>query len=137
MGENSKREDLVLYSHDVIPIFKSKTTPDAILTNWEITSPPLLNNKKLAVNEAGVAWHGFYKKGKWFYFSLPGYVFLDMHLITFKKIFSNIFKVSFAILPFGKAIVSIYLILAIIFLAVSKPFFTSSKTKRTPIRLSE
>jgi peptidoglycan/xylan/chitin deacetylase (PgdA/CDA1 family) len=92
MGENSFRHDLVLYADDTVPIFGSKQTPDAVLTNWEITSTPILNKKMLPLKDSGVIWHGFYKGGKWFYFSFPGYVFLDMKKNTFNKFFGNIFN---------------------------------------------
>jgi peptidoglycan/xylan/chitin deacetylase (PgdA/CDA1 family) len=91
---NSKREDLVLYGNDIVPIFKSKFTPDFVLTNWEMSSTPILDNKMLTVNESGIAWHGFLGKGKWFYFSTPSYVFLDMNQNYFDKLFSNIFNFS-------------------------------------------
>ena len=90
LGSNGERHDLVLYSNDTLPLFKSEYTPDAILTNWEITSTPVLNSKMLKINESGIAWHGFYGKGKWFYFSFPSYVFLDMSNYVFKKYFTNI-----------------------------------------------
>ncbi|EDM23027.1 polysaccharide deacetylase family protein [Caminibacter mediatlanticus] len=91
---NAKRKDLVLYSNDIIPLFKSKNTPDLVISNWEITSTAKLNNKYLNVNEAGIAWHGFYGKGKWFYFSFPSYVFLDMNNKDFKQLISNIYNFS-------------------------------------------
>ncbi len=87
---NAKRHDLVLYGSDTLPIFKSDFTPDMIITNWEVTSPPMLNGKFLSVNEDGIAWHGFYGKGKWFYFSLPLYVFLDMPKNLFGKYMNNL-----------------------------------------------
>jgi len=90
LGSNGKRHDLVLYSNDTLPLFKSEYTPDAILTNWEITSTPILGNKMIDIKEAGVIWHGFYGKGKWFYFSFPSYVLLDMPKELFKKYFTNI-----------------------------------------------
>ncbi|AZV47122.1 hypothetical protein C3L23_07500 [Nautilia sp. PV-1] len=90
LGENSYRHDLVLYANDTVPLFHSKYTPDAILTNWEITSTPILNKKMLPVKDSGIIWHGFYGKGKWFYFSFPSYVFLDMPKNTFDKFFNNI-----------------------------------------------
>jgi peptidoglycan/xylan/chitin deacetylase (PgdA/CDA1 family) len=88
---DAKREDLVLYGNDIIPLFKSNFTPDLVLTNWGITSTPILNNKMLTVNESGIAWHGFLDKGKWIYFSIPSYVFLDMKNDTFKKLITNIY----------------------------------------------
>jgi len=90
----SKRYDLVLYGKDVIPIFQSDFTPDLVLSNWEITSTPILNGSFLKVNQAGIAWHGFLGKGKWFYFSVPSYVFLDMDNNLFKLIMNNIISYS-------------------------------------------
>ena len=89
-GENSQRYDLVLYSSDTIPLFESKHIPDAILTNWEITTTPILNKKMLTTEQSGILWHGFYGKGKWFYFSVPSYTFLDLPKSFFKKLFGNI-----------------------------------------------
>ena len=86
------RQDLVVY--DALPIFHSKSIPDMVLTNWSITKPPLLNGKFLSIYDDGIAWHGFYGKGKWFYFSFPTYVFLDMKNKEFKNIFHNIFNFS-------------------------------------------
>ncbi len=86
------RQDLVVY--DPLPIFHSNYVPDIVLTNWSITTPPMVNKKYLSVYDDGIAWHGFYGKGKWFYFSLPTYVFLDMKDKTFKLIFNNIINFS-------------------------------------------
>jgi len=86
------RQDLVVY--DALPIFHSNSVPDIVLTNWSITSTPMINNKYLSIYDDGIAWHGFYGKGKWFYFSFPTYVFLDMKKKEFKKIFTNIVKFS-------------------------------------------
>ncbi len=91
---NAKREDLVLYNNDIIPLFKSKNAPDFSLSDWAVTSTAKLNNKLLNVNEAGIAWHGFLGKGKWFYFSFPSYVFLDMKDSYFKKLITNIYNFS-------------------------------------------
>jgi len=104
-GKNAQREDLVLYGMDKLPLFRSSKTPDAILTNWEITAPPVLNDHILPLNDAGVMWHGMYKKGKWFYFSFPGYVLLDMPSRVFSTIFQNLKEymtapVSYAMYPF-------------------------------------
>jgi len=92
LGDNDSRHDLILYTNDTIPLFKSDYTPDAILSNWEMTSTPIVADKMLDVNSAGVIWHGFYDKGKWFYFSLPGYAFLDMPKSLFKRYINNIYN---------------------------------------------
>ncbi len=91
-SQKTKLHDLVLYGNDSLPLFKSKNTPDAIITNWSITSTPEINGKEIPVNDAGVIWHGLYGKGKWFYFSFPQYVFLDMPINDFKFLFNNIFN---------------------------------------------
>jgi len=86
-NQNDYRQDLIIY--DPLPIFHSNYTPDLLMTNWEVSSTPILNNKHLSINDDGIAWHGFYGKGKWFYFSFPMYVFLDMNGNYFKKLFSD------------------------------------------------
>jgi peptidoglycan/xylan/chitin deacetylase (PgdA/CDA1 family) len=88
-----KRKYLTLYG-DVLPLFKSQNTPDYIMSNWAISSTQNYENRMLNINEAGIAWHGFYKKGKWFYFSFPSYVFLDMDNKTFKGLFESIINYS-------------------------------------------
>ena len=92
MSDVPFREDLVVY--DPLPIFHSDYIPDIVLTNWSVTTPPMVNKKYLSVYDDGIAWHGFYGKGKWFYFSFPAYVFLDMKDKTFKKIINNIITYS-------------------------------------------
>jgi len=89
-SQNARRYDIVLYGNDVLPLFESKTTPDAILTNWSVTATPLIKNHLLDINKSGVMWHGLYGKGKWFYISMPLYVFLDMPKDEFNLIFKNI-----------------------------------------------
>jgi len=91
-SQKTKRHDLVLYGNDTLPLFQSKSTPDAILTNWAITSTPEINSTPLPVNDAGIIWHGFYGNGKWFYFSFPQYVLIDMPINDFKFLFNNIFN---------------------------------------------
>ena len=92
------RQDLVVY--DPLPIFHSDYIPDIVLTNWSITTPPMVKKKYLSIYDDGIAWHGFYGKGKWFYFSFPTYVFLDMKDKEFKKIINNI-------ILFSKSLISI------------------------------
>jgi len=75
-GGVGMRSDLVRY--DPIPLFRSATTPDALLSNWQITQPPSIDSKPLSVTEAGVMWHGRYKEGTWYYASFPAYTFLEM-----------------------------------------------------------
>jgi len=86
-SQNDYRQDLIIY--DPLPIFHSQYTPDLVMTNWEVSSTPILNNKHLSINDDGIAWHGFYGKGKWFYFSFPMYVFLDMNENYFKQLFKD------------------------------------------------
>ena len=87
-SENSKRYDLIIY--DPIPLFSSKNrAPDAILTNWEITSTPSIDNEPIPLENAGVIWHGMYGKGSWIYCSFPLYSFLDMSIDDFSLLISN------------------------------------------------
>jgi peptidoglycan/xylan/chitin deacetylase (PgdA/CDA1 family) len=90
-GDNDQRRNLILYSNDTLPIFRSSHIPDALITNWAITSTPKFRGKLLNVNESGIIWHGFYNKGKWFYFSFPSYVLTDMNNGVLKKYLNNIF----------------------------------------------
>jgi len=85
-AENLKTSFITLYGNDYIDLFTK--TPDLALTNWALTDTP----KHLNVKKAGILWHGFYKKGKWFYFNTPAYTFLDMSEKTFNTIFKNIFS---------------------------------------------
>jgi len=87
----TKRIETVIYKNDALPLYESKTTPDAILINWALNSTPYIKEKPLEVNKAGVAWHGTYGKGKWFYFSLPQYVFVDLNKEDFKFLFNNMY----------------------------------------------
>lgn len=88
-NEDAKRFDLILY--DSIPLFESKeNTPDAVLTNWAVTSTPMFDNKKVPMKQAGIVWHGLYGKGSWIYFSFPLYSFLDMPLNEFELLMKNI-----------------------------------------------
>jgi len=89
---DTQRVEAVMYKNDAIPLYESKTTPDAILINWAINSTPYLNNKPLDVKKAGVAWHGTYGKGKWYYFAFPQYVFVDMKMNYFKFLFNHIYS---------------------------------------------
>ena len=71
------RIDLILY--DPLPLLSSsKSIPDLILSDWDITSTPIVNNKKIALENAGLSWHGSYGKGSWYYFSFPMYTFMEM-----------------------------------------------------------
>jgi len=104
-NQNDNRQDFVFY--DPLPIYHSDFTPDMLMTNWQITSTPVLNitKKHLSVNDDGIGWHGFYGKGKWFYFSFPMYVFLDMKENYFKNFFYSIINylknpISIAKYPF-------------------------------------
>ena len=77
--KNSKpsRMDLILY--DPLPVFKSENgSADMMLSNWAVTSTPLLGGNRLELESAGIAWHGNYGKGSWYYFSFPIYSFLEI-----------------------------------------------------------
>jgi len=88
-SENSKRYDLIIY--DPIPLFSSKNrAPDAILTNWGITSTPIIHNETIPLENAGVIWHGMYGKGSWIYCSFPLSSFLDMPINDFSLLMYNI-----------------------------------------------
>jgi len=89
---NTQKIETVIYKNDAIPLYESKNIPDAILINWAISSTPYFKNTPLEVKKAGVAWHGTYGKGKWYYFSFPQYVFIDMKLEHFKFIFDHIYS---------------------------------------------
>ncbi len=69
-----------LYSADPLPIFVSDrgAIPDLFLSNWDLNSSPIIGSETeqqytLKPKEAGVVWHGSYKKGNWVYFSTPSY----------------------------------------------------------------
>ncbi len=83
------RHNLILYGNDTVPLFASKTVPDAIMCNWAVTDTPKLNNHALSTKESGIIWHGKHGKGVWFYFSYPLYSFLDMPNELFAKMFHN------------------------------------------------
>jgi len=70
------RSDLIRY--DPIPLFRSKTLPDAVLTNWQVTLPPKVHDRLLETREAGVMWHGRYGNGAWYFASFPMYGFFEM-----------------------------------------------------------
>ncbi|MGB0465995.1 MAG: polysaccharide deacetylase family protein [Pontibacterium sp.] len=71
------RMGLELY--DALPVFVSDNLePDAIATNWAVTSPMTVTadnseETNLSYKEAGVLWHGRYGRGNWVYSNLPSY----------------------------------------------------------------
>ena len=86
----ARRMDLALY--DPLPVFTSKTlTPDAVLTNWEVTNLPYLKevNHQMTFKEAGVIWHGKYGKGNWVYLNFPSYSLLEMPADYFRLFIDN------------------------------------------------
>jgi len=89
---DTQRIEAIIYKNDALPLYESKQVPDAILINWALNSTPYIKNKPLDVKKAGVAWHGTYKNGKWFYFSLPQYVFVDLPIENFKFLMDNMYK---------------------------------------------
>ena len=60
------------------------------MTNWEIISTPLINNKPIPLENAGTIWHGMHGKGSWIYCSFPLSSFLDMHINDFSLLILNI-----------------------------------------------
>ncbi len=68
--------------YDPVPIFISSKyrEADILLTTYNLSNPPLAKDGRddFTVEEAGVAWHGYYGKGKWFYMNVPSYVFYDV-----------------------------------------------------------
>ncbi len=67
--------------YDLIPIFinSKELKPDLVMINYDQTNPPIAREKNMSlkIDEAGVAWHGYYGKGKWFYMNLPSYIFYE------------------------------------------------------------
>jgi peptidoglycan/xylan/chitin deacetylase (PgdA/CDA1 family) len=67
--------------YDLVPVYNTPQSmkPDLFMTNYEVTNPPLDIKKQdsLKLGESGVAWHGYYGKGKWFYLNLPSYIFYE------------------------------------------------------------
>lgn len=65
--------------YDPLPVLVSdQITPDAVATNWAVTSPLVVrgddgSETQLDHTEAGVLWHGRFGKGNWVYSSLPSY----------------------------------------------------------------
>lgn len=76
-NKKPNRMDLILY--DPLPLFKStKYTPDMRLSTWEVVSTLVVDNKEIPLENAGLAWHGNYGKGSWYYFSFPLYSFMEL-----------------------------------------------------------
>lgn len=70
--------DLTLY--DPLPVFTTPSglDPDAFLTNWsQNTYVNIDETHRMAAENSGLIWHGYYGKGKWVYFSFPSYAFLE------------------------------------------------------------
>ena len=91
---NNKNSGILLSAsvYDKVPIYKTpkEMKPDFFITNYNQTAPPLAKDKKdnFLKDETGLAWHGYYGKGKWYYISLPTYIFYDSgeNLDNFKQI---------------------------------------------------
>jgi peptidoglycan/xylan/chitin deacetylase (PgdA/CDA1 family) len=83
-------------AYDPIPIYMmpKNIKADILYTNYAQANPPLAkkNNYDFLVSEAGMAWHGYYGKGKWFYMSLPTYMFYDSasHANDYKRVLNAI-----------------------------------------------
>jgi len=78
LGRGGEPQRSYLVRYDPIPLFRSATLPDALLSNWAITSPPQVEDRTLSSKEAGLMWHGRYKEGSWYYASFPTSAFLEM-----------------------------------------------------------
>ncbi len=82
--------------YDKLPIYKStqNNMPDIFATSFDQVSPPVTKNRERRFNndEAGVAWHGYFGKGKWVYSSLPSYSFYDIekNKERYKKLLAGI-----------------------------------------------
>ena len=74
-------DSLYVVLYDKIPIFENNSTqkPDILATSFSQATPPIAMDitKSLTAAEAGMAWHGYLKKGKWVYTSMPSYSFYD------------------------------------------------------------
>ena len=86
--------NIVLY--DKMPFFipTDNLQPDIYSTAYPQSTPPIAKNWKnnLTHEESGIAWHGYYGKGKWVYTSIPAYSFYDMpekEKDDFKKILAG------------------------------------------------
>jgi len=77
-----KGEILETSIYDPVPIFISSQDKEAdiLLTTYSLANPPLAKDGRddFTTEESGVAWHGYYGKGKWFYMNIPSYVFYDV-----------------------------------------------------------
>ncbi len=101
----------ILYStsiYDQIPIFRTPAgkKPDIFLTTYDQTTAPLdeKKNSDFLQEEAGVAWHGYYGKGKYYYMSLPSYIFYDSakNLDNFKQVTAAIINFLSSEIVIGK-----------------------------------
>ncbi|BAF69294.1 polysaccharide deacetylase family protein [Nitratiruptor sp. SB155-2] len=85
--QKAKTFDYILY--DNVPLFHSNQIPDAVMSNWNANSTPVLEGKQLDFFDAGVEWHGTYKKGTWIYFSFPSYTLTDNSFNMFSYFVKN------------------------------------------------
>ncbi len=88
-----KALDILLY--DPLPLFKTPkgVEIDSYLTNWSQTDyPRTIDAKELAEDESGAIWHGSKGKGKWVFFSFPSYVFVDVSIDKFIKLFQGMLE---------------------------------------------
>ncbi len=84
-----------LYTVDPLPVFISDKglEPDMKLSNWTLSSPPLIKgNMEASSEQAGAIWHGGYKKGNWTYISFPSYSLFSIEeaVPTFRTILGSI-----------------------------------------------
>ncbi len=90
---DGKLLNVVLY--DKIPFYVSTNSlkPDIYATSYPQITPPVTKNKSddFTTQESGIAWHGYFGKGKWVYTSMPSYSFYDINenKDDFKKILAG------------------------------------------------
>jgi len=66
--------------YDNLPLYKTTKKCDVFASSYNQATPPTSKNLQdsIKTNESGIMWHGYYKKGKWIYTSLPSYSFYDV-----------------------------------------------------------
>ncbi len=89
-------KNLFVVLYDKVPLYDTPTTlqPDMMATSFSQATPPVATDaaKSIRQQEAGMAWHGYYGKGKWIYTAMPSYAFTDNReqKDDFKKLLSGI-----------------------------------------------
>jgi len=89
-------KNLFVVLYDKVPLYDTPSSlqPDMMATSYSQATPPVGTNaaKSIRQQEAGMAWHGYYGKGKWIYTAIPSYSFTDNQeqKNDFKKLLSGI-----------------------------------------------